>query len=128
MKYLLDTHLLLWTATASTHLTKATLKLLEDDHNECWFSAASIWEVVIKNSLGRADFHVEPNIFRRALLDNGYFEIPIKSEHTIMVSNLPQIHKDPFDRILIAQALLEGFILLTNDITLEKYSGSIQLV
>ena len=128
MKYLLDTHLLLWIATAPNHLSKATLKILEDDHNECWFSAASLWEIVIKNGLGRADFHIEPNVFRRGLLDNGYFELAIKSEHTIMVGTLPPIHKDPFDRILIAQALLEGFILLTNDSVLTQYTGSIQLV
>lgn len=128
MKYLLDTHLLLWIAATPNHLSKSCLKIIEDENNECWFSAASIWEIVIKNGIGRQDFHIEPNVFRRALLDNGYLEIPIKSEHTIMVSNLPHIHKDPFDRILIAQALLEGFILLTNDAILAQYSGSIQLI
>ena len=128
MKYLLDTHLLLWAASGSSRLSKITKELLIDEQNECWFSAGSIWEIIIKNGLGRHDFHVEPSVFRRALLDHGYLEVPIKSEHTIMVSNLPPIHKDPFDRILVAQALIEGCILLTNDAVLKQYPGSIQLV
>ena len=128
MKYLLDTHLLLWIASGSQCLSKTAKKLLLDEQNEFWFSAGSIWEIVLKNSLGRADFHVEPSVFRRALLDNGYMEIPIKSEHTIMIKNLPTLHKDPFDRILIAQSLVEGYILLTNDASLKQYSGSVQLI
>lgn len=93
-----------------------------------FFSAASIWEIVIKTGLGRADFQVDVRVLRRGLFDNGYSELSITSEHTIAVDHLPAIHKDPFDRILVAQANVEGITLLTSDELVAQYSGPIRAV
>jgi PIN domain nuclease of toxin-antitoxin system len=130
MKLLLDTHLLLWTSVASEDirsngsLSDEARGLIENEENELLFSPASMWEVAIKNSLGRPDFKVDPHLFRRGLLDNGYIELAISSAHTAAVANLPDHHKDPFDRLLIAQATIEGITLLTNDETVAPYTAS----
>ena len=108
MKLLLDTHLLLWAAGSPDRLSAAARPLLEDPLNELLFSAASLWEIVIKRGLGRSDFQVDARVLRRGLLDNGYQELAITSEHTVSIDSLPPIHKDPFDRILVAQATVEG--------------------
>lgn len=128
MKLLLDTHLLLWASGEPEKLSASARALLENPQNELLFSSASLWEIVIKNGLGHTDFQINVRVFRRGLLDNGYQELPITSEHTVMLDNLPQIHKDPFDRILIAQSAVEGIILLTSDSLVAQYPGSIQLV
>jgi PIN domain nuclease of toxin-antitoxin system len=128
MKLLLDTHLLLWAAEGPRHLPKIARNLIDDPDNELFFSAASVWEVAIKRGLGRTDFQVDPRLLRRGLLDNGYIELPIASEHTIAVETLPAIHKDPFDRILIAQAMIEGITLLTIDPLVAKYPGPVREV
>jgi len=128
MKFLLDTHLLLWAAQGSNRLSSAAVQLINNPDSELFFSAANLWEIVIKNSLKREDFSVDPRILRRSLIDNGYIELPIRSDHAVTVENFPQIHKDPFDRILIAQAIVEGITLLTSDLHLMKYSGPIQRV
>ena len=128
MKILLDTHLLLWAASGAKQLSNAARTLIEEPFSEIFFSAASLWEIVIKQSLERDDFQVDSRILRRELLDNGYIELPITSEHTLAVSDLPLIHKDPFDRILIAQSKVEGILLLTSDLIVAQYSGSIRLV
>lgn len=128
MKFLLDTHLLLWAAGSPDRLPAATRQLIEDSQNELFFSAASLWEVVIKHALGRSDFHVDARVLRRGLLENGYRELPITSEHTVNIAGLPPIHKDPFDRILIAQALVEGITLLTADVLVAKYPGPVRQV
>ena len=130
MKLLLDTHVLLRTSVASEDirsngsLSGEARGLIEDEENELLFSAASVWEVAIKNALGKPDFKVDPHLFRRALLDNGYIELAISSAHTAAVANLPARHKDPFDRLLIAQATVEGITLLTNDETVAAYTAS----
>ncbi|CAN7573329.1 type II toxin-antitoxin system VapC family toxin [Caballeronia sp. LjRoot29] len=130
MKQLLDTHLLLWTAVASadvrsnSSLSNEARALIEDEENDLLFSAASVWEVAIKNGLGRPDFKVDAHLFRRSLLDNGYIELAISSAHTAAVGNLPDHHKDPFDWLLIAQATFEGITLLTNDETVAEYKAS----
>jgi PIN domain nuclease of toxin-antitoxin system len=90
--------------------------------------SASLWEVVIKRGLGRDDFEADSRLLRRGLLDNGYGELPMGSEHVLAIENLPAIHKDPFDRILIAQAQVEGITLLTADPTVAQYPGPIRLV
>lgn len=128
MKYLLDTHLLLWAAGQPERLSTNALSILENPANQLLFSAASLWEVSIKNGLGRDDFSVNPRLLRRGLLDNGYLELPITSEHTVSLDNLPLIHKDPFDRLLIVQAMVEGITLLTSDALVARYAGSIILV
>lgn len=101
---------------------------MSNPEHELIFSAASIWEIAIKNSLGRADFKVDARLLRRGLLDNDYTELAITSAHAVFVESLPLIHKDPFDRILVAQATAEGFTLLTADSRVEKYPGPIELV
>jgi len=90
------------------------------------FSAGSLWEVAIKSGLGRKDFRVEARLLRRGLLDNGYSELPIVSDHVVAIESLPPIHKDPFDRILVAQAAVEGITLLTNDPVVAQYPGPIR--
>src|SRR5947208_16769268 len=107
MKFLLDTHLLLWVASEPNRLSKTACSLIENPDNELLFSAASLWEIAIKRGLGREDFKVDARVLRRGLLDNGYGELPILSDHVVAIENLPAIHKDPFDRVLVAQAMVE---------------------
>lgn len=128
MKLLLDTHLLLWAAGQPDQLSAAARAMLEDPRNELLFSSASLWEVAIKRGLGREDFSVDPRLLRRGLLDNGYSELPITSDHAVAVDGLPPIHKDPFDRMLVAQATVEGIALLTADPWVTQYPGPIRLV
>ena len=128
MKFLLDTHLLLWAAGKPEHLSLPALEILENPDSELFFSPASLWEVAIKAGLARTDFKVDPRLLRRGLLDNGYVEIPIVSEHTVFLYTLPLIHKDPFDRLLIAQSIVEGITLLTADVLVAQYPGPIKRV
>lgn len=124
MKLLLDTHLLLW-AAAGRGLSPAALTLVEDPANELIFSAASIWETAIKSGLGRSDFQVDAAVFRRALLESGYDELPITGAHAAAVAALPDLHRDPFDRLIVAQANVEGITLLTADQAVLAYPGPI---
>ena len=119
MRLLVDTHLLLW--AAGNTLPEAVSSYFSDD-NELFFSSASIWEVVIKRGLNRRDFQINPNDLYCGLVNNGYNELQISSHHTLLVAHLPPYHKDPFDRILIAQAMAEGLTLLSSDKTLSHYS------
>jgi len=128
MKLLLDTHLLLWAAGEPRRLSKRARTLLANPDNELLFSAASLWEVAIKRGLGREDFEVDARLLRRGLLDNGYSELPITSDHVVATESLPLIHKDPFDRILVAQATVEGVTLLTIDSLVSQYPGPIRTV
>jgi len=128
MKVLLDTHILLWAAGEPDRLPIAALNVLEDAEAELIFSAASLWEIAIKRGLGREDFQVDPRLLRRGLLDNGYAELPITSGHAVAVDGLPPIHKDPFDRMLVAQAMVEGIELLTMDKLVGRYPGPIRCV
>ncbi|MGA7949772.1 MAG: type II toxin-antitoxin system VapC family toxin [Thiobacillaceae bacterium] len=128
MKLLLDTHLLLWAAGSPDQLPPAARSLLEDPQNELLFSAASLWEIAIKYKLGRSDFRVDARVLRRGLLDNGYQELAITSEHAVFVDSLPPLHKDPFDHILIAQATVEGITLLTADALVAQYPGPVRQV
>ncbi|HEV2991833.1 MAG TPA: type II toxin-antitoxin system VapC family toxin [Candidatus Angelobacter sp.] len=128
MKLLLDTHLLLWVAGEPNRLSTTACRLIENTDNELLFSAASLWEIATKRGLDREDFKVDARVLRRGLLDNGYGELPILSDHVVAIENLPLIHKDPFDRILVAQAMVEGIILLTTDSLVAQYPGPIQTV
>ncbi len=128
MKLLLDTHLLLWAAGEPERLSAQARKLIDTPDNELLFSAASIWEVAIKRGLGRPDFKVDARLLRRGLLDNGYSELPIVSDHVVATESLPPIHKDPFDRVLVAQATVEGITLLTTDSVISQYPGPIRTV
>lgn len=128
MKLLLDTHLLLWAAGEPDRLSAEARLLIGAPENELLFSAASLWEIAIKRGLGRDDFRVDARLLRRGLLDNGYGELPIGSAHVVAVDSLPPIHKDPFDRILVSQATVEGITLLTVDSLLAQYPGPIRRV
>ena len=128
MKLLLDTHLLLWAMILPRRLSVEVAALIEDSENEIIFSVASIWEAAIKYSRGRADFQFEPIRFRRQLFDSDFKELPVLGEHAVAVASVPPIHKDPFDRILIAQAMVEGITLLTSDVVVARYPGPIRLV
>lgn len=128
MRLLLDTHLLLWAAGEPERLPDAARALIGDAQNEPMFSAASLWEVAIKSGLGRADFRVEARLLRRGLLENGYDEMAVTGEHAVATADLPPIHKDPFDRILVAQAAAEGILLLTADPVVARYPGPIRKV
>ena len=128
MKLLLDTHILLWAAGEPGRLPAAARYVLEDPENELIFSSASLWEIAIKRGLNREDFQVDPRLLRRGLLDNGYVELPITAQHAVAVIDLPLIHKDPFDRLLIAQATISGIELLTVDDLVSRYPGPIRRV
>lgn len=126
-RVLLDTHLLLWSQQAPNRLPQALSELLLSPQIEPAFSTASIWEVAIKHSQQRADFRAHPGILRGALLNAGYAELPVQGEHAVAVTALPWVHQDPFDRLLVAQAIVEGIELLTLDATLARYPGPIRL-
>jgi len=128
MKLLLDTHMLLWAAGQPELLPRAARALLNDQHNEPIFSSASLWEIAIKSGLGRADFQVDARLLRRGLLDNGYGELPVTSEHAAAIDGLPPIHKDPFDRLLVAQSMVEGITLLTSDPLVARYPAPVRKV
>jgi PIN domain nuclease of toxin-antitoxin system len=101
---------------------------VDDPQNEPVFSSASLWEIAIKSGLGRADFQVDARVLRRALLDNGYRELAITSEHAVAIDGLPPLHKDPFDRLLVAQSMVEGITLLTTDPRVAQYPGPVHKV
>ena len=128
MKLLPDTHLILWAYDDPDKLSKLALEFIDDTHNELYFSSLSIWETAIKSALHKKDFRVDARALRRGLLANGYSELPITGEHAVATYSLPLIHKDPFDRLLIAQATVEGITLLTSDRQVAKYPGPIRKV
>ena len=128
MKLLLDTHLLLWAAGEPEKLSGKARALIDNSDNELLFSAASLWEIAIKRGLGRKDFQADARLLRRGLLDNGYTELPIVSDHVVATESLPPIHKDPFDRLLVAQSMVEGITLLTSDPLVAQYPAPVRKV
>jgi PIN domain nuclease of toxin-antitoxin system len=128
MKLILDTHLLLWALAGSTRLSASARRLIADPSNELIFSVVSIWEIAIKHGKGLTSFRSEPGLIRSAALLNQYTELDIQGAHVLAVPNLPPIHKDPFDRLLIAQAMVEGITLLTADPVIARYPGPIRKV
>jgi PIN domain nuclease of toxin-antitoxin system len=123
MKLLIDTHLLLWAAAGE--LSAEAERYIADESSMLLFSSASVWEVVIKCELKRSDFSVNPYALYNGLLENGYEEVHVTAKHALAVSALPPIHKDPFDRILVAQAISEGISLLTSDHVVAQYLGPV---
>jgi PIN domain nuclease of toxin-antitoxin system len=128
LNLLLDTHLLLWAASEPERLSAKARTLLLAPENLLIFSSASLWEISIKNGLERPDFNVDPRRLWRMLLVNGYRELPVTSEHAVAVNDLPPLHKDPFDRILVAQARVEGLTLLTGDKAVAKYGDGVRKI
>lgn len=121
MKLLLDTHLLIWAAADDPALPDEARSVIEDLDNTLYFSVASLWEIVIKSALGRDDFKVDVRVLRRSLIDAGYEELSIEAHHAFEVAGLPPIHRDPFDRLLVGQAIAEGIVLLTHDSQVRLY-------
>ena len=128
MKLLLDTQILLWAAGHPDRLSASARKLLNDPGHDLLFSAASLWEIAIKFAQGRADFTVDPAPFRAGLLANGYLELPVEGRHCLAIPTLPPVHGDPFDRMLVAQAMTEGMQLLTADRRVAEYGGPVRMV
>jgi PIN domain nuclease of toxin-antitoxin system len=128
MNILLDTHIVLWSVFKTRSLSSDARAILEDPANQLIFSVVNLWEITIKRGQGRRDFQVDPRPMREALLLSGYRELPITSEHAMAVGQLPRIHKDPFDRLLVAQANVEGCLLLTADSKVSRYPGLIRQV
>ena len=128
MRLLLDTHILLWAVLEDERLPPRAAAMIQDGANTLHFSAVTIWEVAIKTSRRRADFLLDPVLLRRQLLDNDYAELNVTGLHAAAVARLPDLHKDPFHRLLVAQASEEGMLLVTADATLASYPGPIQRV
>jgi PIN domain nuclease of toxin-antitoxin system len=128
MKLLLDTHLLVWSAWTPRRISSVARSLISNPDNELFFSAASLWEIAIKQGLGKNDFEIDARVLRRGLLDNDYSELPVTGDHAVAIRSFPLIHKDPFDRILVAQATVEGITLLTADPIVARYPGPIRKV
>ena len=121
-----DTQMLLWAADEPVRLSRSAAELLEDRANQVYFSLVSVWETAIKFALGRSDFTMPPRILRDSLLRCGFLELAIASEHVIAVSQLPNIHRDPFDRLLVAQAKVEGLLLMTTDKKMAQYGPHVK--
>jgi PIN domain nuclease of toxin-antitoxin system len=128
MRLLVDTHLLLWAAAKSGRLPKEARLLLQDPANEVFFSAASLWEIVIKTALRKPDFKADVAVLRPALGEMGFAELPVSGAHIEKLASLPPLHKDPFDRMLVAQSLAEPLVLLTNDGVLADYGDTVKVV
>lgn len=124
MNFLLDSHLLVWAATQPRRVPKPVAELILNPEHRLTFSVASIWKIAIKR---REDFQVNPRRLRQGLLDYGYLELPVASEHAIVAGALPWIHRDPFDRMLVAQSISEGITLLTVDPKLARYDAPVKL-
>jgi PIN domain nuclease of toxin-antitoxin system len=128
MRLLLDTHVLLWAVASSRRLSREARRLIEDPENDVFYSAASLWEIAIKSGLRRSDFRVDLEALRAALPETGLAEIPVRALHAVGVAKLPRIHHDPFDRMLVAQALTEPLVLVSNDAVLAKYPAPLRLL
>jgi PIN domain nuclease of toxin-antitoxin system len=128
VRLLLDTHLLLWAARPSPQLSSRARRLINDPDNELVVSTASLWEIAIKSALRRPNFRLDAPLFRRNLLNNGYDEMAVTGEHAVAVADLPPLHRDPFDRILVAQSIVEGITLLTSDPRVAQYPGPVRRV
>ena len=126
MQLLLDTHLLLWAVVEPERLDVALVGMLEDPLNTPVFSVVSLWELVIKRGLDRPDFQLEPSLLRQALLEAGWRELPVQAHHVLAVGQLPPLHRDPFDRLLLAQAQVDGLLLITADQQLAQYPGPVR--
>ena len=128
MRILVDTHLLLWAVARSRRLPREARSLILDAANEVFYSAASVWEVAIKSELRRRDFRANPTVLVRALTESGFSELPVTAAHAARMAGLPDVHRDPFDRLLVAQSLAEPMTLLTNDAILLGYGTLVQLL
>jgi PIN domain nuclease of toxin-antitoxin system len=128
MRLLLDTHLLIWALDNPERLDAATRAIVADEANQVLFSVASIWEIAIKSANGRLDFGFDPQEILAAAIQTGFNELQIRSEAAVQVGKLPRYHRDPFDRLLIAQAMIEPVRFYTADPLLPPYSELVILI
>jgi PIN domain nuclease of toxin-antitoxin system len=128
MRVLFDTQILLWCLAQPDRVSRTVVDLLIDPVVERAFSVATIWEIAIKSAAQRPDFRFDAVVVRRQLLASGWFEFPILSKHAVAAARLPRFHKDPFDRLLVAQASVEDLTLVTADRMLARYDAPIRLV
>ena len=127
-RFLVDTQLLVWNANRSRRLPARVERLFRDGRHEFFASVASIWEVAIKSSGGRRPLPVSPTRMRENLIENGFQELPVNGAHAIAIDRLPLLHGDPFDRLIVAQALVEPMVLITTDVRLGAYPGTIEVI
>jgi PIN domain nuclease of toxin-antitoxin system len=125
-RLLVDTQLLVWLADRSEQLPLSANAVLQDPAQQLVFSLVSIWETAIKYALGRPDFTMHPQQLQTGLLAYGFTQLPISSNHVIAVARLPPVHRDPFDRLLVAQAEVEGLTLMTTDKQLTQYGPHVK--
>jgi len=128
MRFLLDTHFILWLPIGGVGIGRTAKTIIDDSANGFVFSAASLWEIALKRARYGNNFAYDPRTIRAEMLQNGYEELSVQGSHVVAVDTLPYIHKDPFDRLLIAQAMIEGITLLTADATIARYPGPIRKV
>lgn len=125
MNLLLDTHVALWAITDSPRLPASARGLIASPRNTVWVSAASLWEIAIKHSLGRGDMPVSGEEALGYFRASGYRILPVEAEHAVAVAALPPHHQDPFDRLLVAQALAEPMRLMSHDAHIARYSDTV---
>ncbi len=125
MRLLLDTHVALWAVTSSARLSATARALIEDPGNEIWVSAVSLWEIAIKHSLGRDRMPISGQEAADWFETSGYRFLPVAPTHAIGVADLPRLHADPFDRLLVSQSMLEPMRLLTSDTRVQAYGGNV---
>ena len=125
MNLLLDTHVALWAIVDSPKLTEKARELIQSPKTAVWIRAASVWEIAIKHALARGDMPVASQDAVRYFRESGYRFLAVEAEHAVAVEGLPAHHNDPFDRILVAQALIEPMRLMTHDALVARYSDTI---
>lgn len=128
LRLLLDMHIALWAIADSRRLSKAARDLILSPDATIWVSVATLWEIAIKHAMGKGDMPESSGVVLGYFRDSGYRLLPVEPEHAIAVETLPPIHRDPFDRLLVAQAAHEGMILLTSDAVMARYSGPVRKV
>lgn len=128
MNILLDTHIALWAITDSPRLSASAKTQILNTQNSIWVSVVSLWEIAIKHSLGKGEMPIDAQQALSYFRASGYQILPIYAEHTLTIAELPKHHQDPFDRLLIAQAMTEPMRLMTHDAHIAKYGGMVLMV
>ena len=123
MNLLIDTHVLLWYLIDDSQLSVSSIRKIENPSNNIYASIASLWEIAIKINIGKLDLHIPFKKLQKEVLNNNFTILPIEFTHTVQLSKLEPIHRDPFDRILISQALVENFTIISKDTTFSAYKG-----
>ena len=123
MNLLIDTHVLLWYLIDDSQLSVSSIRKIENPSNNIYVSIASLWEIAIKINIGKLDLYIPFKKLQKEVLNNNFTILPIEFTHTVQLSKLEPIHRDPFDRILISQALVENLTIISKDTTFSAYKG-----